>query len=190
MNKKAIIFFIIALILIIGGYFLVNYDFSNTESQKENSNGYLLKDGFSIKIPEGWEETQAITGISAMIIKKFEDHEEPELKNINFRSYFAVTYDKLNGKTIKQYAEYLEEEIVAVNSNFKVDKEEALIINANESYVVEGSLSQQGADFKLLAVVIKGKEDGVWIVSFNTGKNDWDKYSGLVSETIMSFTVR
>jgi hypothetical protein len=197
MNKKLHIF--LALIAFVAvffvGYFwgqnkikndLINR-LSNSVSQTAES---IDNAAFSINIPEGWMEQPSISGVTATIVKEIEEHEEPELKNINFKSYFMVTYDEMKDRTMPEYVEYIKEQVTNSIPDFVVDKEEVVEINGQEGYSIEGHERQQGADFKSLLVLVRDKADGIWLVSFNTAQKDWEKYTGTAQETINSFVVK
>jgi len=145
---------------------------------------------FKIDIPSGWMEQPSISGVTATIVKDIEDHEEEELKNINFRSYFMITYDEMKSRTMGEYVEYIKEQVIKSIPDFAVDKEEPMTIGSQEAYSIEGHERQQGADFKSWLVLIKDKKDGVWLISFNTAEKDWEKYLETAKATISSFVVK
>ncbi len=208
MNNKIIIFVIILAALAAGigiGFFIgknvknrtgieQNQQTQNLKPGDNNPTGakpsnLITKDGFSIKIPDGWKEAPAMSGVAAMIVNQNENPENPALKRINFKSYFSVTYDKLGTKTKEEYINYIKDEVVKNAPGFKFTSEKNEIINGQDGYALEGQVSQQGADFKIAMTFIKGKSDDMWMVSFSTGKDMWPQYAQLVDETIRSFTV-
>jgi len=145
---------------------------------------------FKIDIPDGWMEQPSISGVTATIVKDIEDHEEEELKNINFRSYFMITYDEMKSRTMSEYIDYIKEQVIKSIPDFAVDKEEPMTIGGQEGYSIEGHERQQGADFKSWLVLIRDKKDGVWLISFNTAQKDWEKYLETAKATISSFVVK
>lgn len=145
---------------------------------------------FKIDIPEGWMEQPSISGVTATIVKDFEEHEEEELKNINFKSYFMITYDEMKSRQMPEYVEYIKEQVVKSIPDFVVDDEKPMTIGTQEAYSIEGHERQQGADFKSWLVMIRDKKDGIWLISFNTADKDWEKYLETAKATISSFVVK
>ncbi|MDD5098144.1 MAG: hypothetical protein PHD31_00235 [Candidatus Pacebacteria bacterium] len=196
MNKKLHIAtsLIILIAIFYGGYVLgqnkIKNDLINRISNINQASKSIDNAAFSINIPDGWMEQPSISGVSATIVKDIEDHEEVELKNINFKSYFMITYDEMKSRIMPDYVGYIKEQVIKSIPDFVVDKEEPLQVNGNEGYSIEGHERQQGADFKSLLVLVRGKDDGIWLISFNTAQKDWEKYLETAKETVNSFVVK
>lgn len=136
----------------------------------------LDKEKFAIAIPAGWAEVPAMPSTSATVMFVKEEVTNETLKEINFKSYYAITYDTLNKRSLTGYSEYLKGTLqrLLIGMKFTWDKSEK--INELEARVIEAEATQKGADFKVLIFVIKGQNEDVWTISFNTGKDSWDKY--------------
>jgi len=74
-------------------------------------------------------------------------------------------------------------EIVFVNEN-------PGSIGGRDAYFIEANLTQQGVDYKVFLVLVRGKGDDIWTISFNTLESDWLKYKDLFYQTAESFEVR
>jgi hypothetical protein len=145
---------------------------------------------FTMDVPEGWMEQPSISGVTATIVKDVEEHEDEALNNINFKSYFMITYDEMKSRAMPQYVEYIKEQLRKSIPDIVFDKEESMKIGEQEGYLIESHERQQGADFKSLLALVKDKADGIWLISFNTAQKDWEKYSETAITTINSFIVK
>jgi hypothetical protein len=187
-------FFILIIILILAGAALAIYYFRGDkiypEEQKENQEAFIVKDDFSILLPEGWIETAGFQGVSAMAINADEEITDPEVEKINFRTYYSVTYDTLQSRTMESYAEYIKESLRQLLVDVDFVSEGTRELNGQDVYVIETELFQQGVDFKVLMFLIKGEEDDIWLVSFNTVKSNWDQYQDLFQKIAASFETK
>ena len=192
MNKKTIFIglTIILSILIVG--IVIHFNNRNTELELDDNNKeqeILEKDGFSINIPEGWEEIVGVSGISAMISNVNEENEGVALENMGFKSYFAVAYEDMPGIDPETYVAGVEDQIKVSQPDFKVISVTEEKINERDGYVIEGELYKEGSEFKIFMVVIKGISDNMWLITFNTGLKDWERYRNVFKETIESFNI-
>jgi len=192
MNKKTIFIglTIILSILIVG--IVIHFNNRNTELELDDNNKeqeILEKDGFSINIPEGWEEIVGVSGISAMISNVNEENEGVALENMGFKSYFAVAYEDMPGIDPETYVAGVEDQIITSQPDFKVISVTEEKINERDGYVIEGELYKEGSEFKIFMVVIKGIGDNMWLITFNTGLKDWERYRNVFKETIESFNI-
>jgi len=192
MNKKTIFIglTIILSILIVG--IVIHFNNRNTELELDDNNKeqeILEKDGFSINIPEGWEEIVGVSGISAMISNVNEENEGVALENMGFKSYFAVAYEDMPGIDPETYVAGVEDQIITSQPDFKVISVTEEKINERDGYVIEGELYKEGSEFKIFMVVIKGIGDNIWLITFNTGLKDWERYRNVFKETIESFNI-
>jgi hypothetical protein len=187
-------FFILIIVLILAGAALAIYYFRGDkpylEEQKGNQEAFIVKDDFSILLPEGWIETAGFQGISAMAINAEEEITDPEVEKINFRTYYSVTYDTLQGRTMEGYAEYIKESLRQLLVDVNFTSEGTSELNGQDVYIIETELFQQGVDFKVLMFLIKGEEDDIWLVSFNTTKSNWDQYQDLFRKIAASFKTK
>jgi hypothetical protein len=206
MKKKIIIISIFVLILIVGlgiGWFLSQGGYRGSEKTAQLNGGgddifqgatrqdeTLNRGGFSVLIPMGWKEVTAPTGVSAMVVNAGEKVNDPALQNINFRSYYSVSYDTLKEKTIEEYSAYIKNMVKEFAPDIIFTSEENIKINANDAYKLEADLNQQGADFKVLIFLIKGKDNDIWNMSFNSGAADWEKNKEEFDRIAQTFIIK
>lgn len=202
---KKILIIIVVLILIGGGvgigiYFLkvdkasdnrVDGDGSLTPGpQAPQGEENLAIEDFSVYIPEGWRKASPPQGVSAMVINAREEITEPAAKRINFRTYFAVSYDSLQGKSMEEYIQILKNGLIQTIGKIDFGEEQTMTVNGKEARAIDADIVQQGVAFKVLIVAIRGNGEDVWSLSFNTVKSSWDKYQNLFAEITNSFKVR
>ena len=208
MKNKVLIPVVILAILGIGvgtGYYVAKTNIfskpSSGESQEEfglspESNQVSLqeytleKEDFSINVPAGWKEASPPSGVSAMVVNVKEQPTEEAAKRINFKSYFAISYDTLEGKTREKYLEDYKHKLKEILPGIVFVSENSGSIDEKDAYFIEADLTQQGVDFKVFLVLVRGKGDDIWTISFNTLKSDWPEYKDLFYQTAESFKVR
>ena len=160
------------------------------EEEEEQKEIFLMKEDFSVLMPEGWKEITAFQGVSAMVVYADEEITDPGAQKINFRTYYSITYDVLQGRTVEGYAEYIKESLRQLLVDVEFVKEETIEINSQDVYTIEIEVNQQGVNFKVLTFLIKGKGDDIWIISFNTTESNWDQYQDLFQKIAASFEAR
>lgn len=154
------------------------------------SEGKLVTDDFEIIVPAGWRSTAPAIGSSATVIKADEQLDDPAAEKINFRSYFAVSYDLAQEKTLSEYTEAVRDQLRQLIPGIVFAGERDLVINGRAARAFEADFVQQGADFKILMVAVGGSGDDVWVVSFNTLQSLWDEYRETISEIAESFKLK
>lgn len=201
-NKKILIIsaIILLIIVVLGVWFYsdrtnglnLGKDNENTDMGQQNNaqNNMLVKEGFSIVLPQGWMEGGAIEGVSALAYKVNEKITDVAAKAVNFVSYFSIASDVSQGRNIAEYAEYTKTALrgVAPEINFVADKD--LTIDNRSAHAIEAELTQEGIDFKILLVMIQGEGDKIWITSFNTLKSTWNDYKEDFYQTANTFKVK
>jgi len=208
MKNKVLVSIIILLILGIGigvGYYVAKSNILNKPSAGEYqdrpslppeanqipSQEYTLeKEEFSINVPAGWKEVPPSRGVSAMVVNIGEQPTEEAAKRINFKSYFAVSYDTMAGKIREKYLEDYKQKLKEALPEIVFVNESPGSIGGKDAYFIEANLTQQGVDFKVFLVLVRGKGDDIWTISFNTLKSDWLKYKDLFYQTAESFQTR
>ncbi|MFA5021915.1 MAG: hypothetical protein WC508_02475 [Patescibacteria group bacterium] len=207
-NKIAIVVLIIAVIVIaagIGFYFIqknntpANYvedtmpsdQFgTNNQINSEQPQNKLVTDDFEISLPGGWRNTPPALGASVMAVKVDEKTSGPAAQKINFKSYLAVSYDTLQGKSLSEYLRGVQNQLQQTISSVVFAQERDTTINGKPARAFEASFTQQGVNFKLLMVAVKGAGDDVWIISFNTLQNTWGEYQEAFSDIANSFNLK
>jgi len=207
-NKIAIIVLSIAIIAIVGGigfYFIQknkapidsventapsSQTGTNNQVNSEQSQNKLVTDDFEISLPEGWQKTTPAIGASAMAVKADEQLNDPAAQKINFKSYFAVSYDTLQGKSLSEYLQVVKGQLQQTVPGVVFAQEHDTTINGKAARAFEANLTQQGVNFKILMVAIKGIGDDVWVISFNTLQSTWTEYQETFSDIANSFNLK
>lgn len=197
MNKKKIFFAIVALV-ILSGAALYEYGrrqqaAGTAEGQEESipkqgmsieldrdikSRDMIQKKGFEILKPSGWKEFGSPSPSSVMVSINQEEIEDPEARKINFKTYYSVTPDKLKGKDIKEHSQsfkgLLEKSKKLESIRYVSEKDTE--INGRKARLLELEARQRGIKFHIMIALIIGKEQTVWVVSFNTLEENWADY--------------
>ncbi len=160
---------------------------ANETGQPQNK---IITDDFSIDLPAGWKQTAPAMGASAMAVSANENINDPAAQKINFKSYFAVSYDTFQGKTMNEYVQIVKDALKQTIPSVVFTKDQDMTINGKSSHGLEAELTQQGVNFKMLMVIISGKGDDLWGISFNTTKSGWDGYKDVFYNTANSFVVK
>ena len=163
---------------------------TNKQTNTEQSQGKLVTDDFDVNLPAGWRQTVPAMGASAMAVNANESINDPAAQKINFKSYFAVSYDTLQGKSMSEYEQIVKSGLQQTISNVVFTKEQDMTINGKSAHALEAELTQQGVNFKILMVVVRGQGDDVWVMSFNTTKSSWDGYKETFYGVANSFNLK
>jgi len=207
--KNTILIIVVAVFLIIGGvigseiYLTKTHkgsvalapDSAAPESQTDSGAGgaaarLVVKDDFSLRAPKEWLEAGAPVGVSLMLVNNNEQTSNVAAKKINFRSYLSVSYDTLANNTKEQYLEILKSNLKQAIPGAIFTDSDSLLIDSRPTDVLEAEISQQGADFKVLMFVVSGEGKDVWVISFNTLKENGDNYKNLFYQIAESFKVK
>ena len=162
----------------------------NNPTNSEQSQSKLVTDDFEISLPEGWQKTEPVMGALAMAVKADEQLTDPAAQKIHFRSYFAVSYDTLQGKSLSEYMQGVKNYLQQITSGIVFAQEHDMIINDQPARAFEASFIQQGVNFKILMVAVKGAGDDVWVISFNTLQGTWTEYQKIFSDIASSFKLK
>jgi len=201
-NKKVLIISAIVLLIIVvlGVWFYfdrsnglnLGKDDKNSEMEQQGSsqNNMLVKENFSIILPQGWMEGNAIEGVSALAYNVNENITDAAAKAANFTSYLSIASDVSQGRSIAEYVEYTKSALRGVipEINFVGDKD--LTIDNRPAHAIEAELAQEGINFKILLVMIQGEGDKIWITSFNTLKSTWNDYKDAFYQAANTFKVK
>lgn len=204
MGKKTLVY-IVAILLTtlfvgVGIYFkkdgqLSNNDLNNGTVTDLNTpvageENVLIKDSFSISIPQGWEETQAPMGVSAIAVNTSEEVNDPAAQKINFRSYLSVSYDSLQGKNKEEYIKYVKSSLEQLSTDVNFIEDKQIMVGGKEAQAMEIEIIQQGVNFKVLLVLIWGENEDIWVMGFNTTKDKWGEYNSLFYQTASTFQIK
>jgi len=161
------------------------------EKRKESLQEILLvKDDFSLSLPKGWKETSAPAGVSAMATNIEEEIADSKAKRINFRTYVSVNYDSLNSRSKEEYLNFVKNSLIQTLPGITFTYEKTGSIDSRDAYFIEAEVRQQQIDFKILLVLIKGNDEDVWRLNFNTLKSNWIDYKELFYQTAETFKVK
>jgi len=195
--KKTIIFFVSGVIIFAAGglvgFYLairgIDFGFSAqpNEDRAAQEDATITREGFSITLPKGWKEVQPPAGVSLMAANSGEEIKDENLKKINFKSYYTVIYDNLQGRTLKEYVDYIKEMTTQYTPGLKFVSEEETAINDKEGYRLEAEVTQQGADFKVVILLVPGQNEDIWSLSMSTGVDDWEKKEEFFSDLAKTF---
>jgi hypothetical protein len=150
----------------------------------------IITDDFSIDLPEGWQQIDAVVGTTAMAVNMNENISDPAVQKINFRSYFAVAYETFEEGSIKEYTEVIKQALEQSIGSVVFTLEEDTTINGQPANQIEAEMTQQGVDFKVLLVIVKGHGDDIWTISFNTTESNWKEYKQIFYNTAKSFVAK
>lgn len=196
-KKKIIIIalIIIGAILVAGsGFYFLGKDKPVEEKIPENndqqSQSKIVTDDFDVVLPAGWEKIQPMMGTLAMANKADEKLNDPPAEKINFKTYFAISYDTSEVENLSEYMEMAKQQVLQNIPNAIFLNERDMTINERPAHVVESELSQQGVDFKVLMVIIAGEGDDIWGISFNTVESKWEEYEGEFFDIVESFNLK
>lgn len=156
-------------------------------SQLQNK---LVTDDFEMNIPSGWIQAQPMAGTSAIVVNTKESLNDPAVKKINFKSYFAVSYDVFQGKSLDEYSETIKNGLRQTVQGVVFANEHDIVVNGRPARAFEAEMSQQGVNFRVLMVLVKGEGDDAWVLSFDTTKSAWDGYAQTFSDIVNSFKLK
>lgn len=183
---------------------LQNSEFAETDSQNETlaenqaetnntiaGNNQLVTDDFSMELPPGWQKiVSTIAEVSAMAANPNEIINDVAAQKINFKSYLAVSPDTILGQTMEEYMQSIKAELQKSVPGAVFANENDLTINKQSARAIEANMTQQGVDFKVLIVAVRGNGDDVWVLSYNTVKSSWDGYAEAFAASAKSFVLK
>jgi hypothetical protein len=157
---------------------------------KEEERNVLANDDFSIILPQGWQGSPAPMGASAMAIKFNEEINDPAARKINFKSYFAISFDTLGDRSREEYVQYVKDSLNLLSPEVSFTQEKQIMVGKNDAYAVEIGIVQQGANFKVLMILVWGEEGDIWSLSLNTVEEKWDDYRSLFYQVALGFKIK
>lgn len=163
---------------------------TNKQINTEQPQSKLVTGNFEVNLPAGWRQTAPAIGASAMAVSVDEHINDPAAKKINFQSYFAVSYDTLQDKSMSEYLQIVKNGLQQTIPGVVFTKDQDMTINGRSTHAIEAELTQQGVNFKILMVIIAGQEKDVWVMSFNTTKSSWDGYKETFYSIANSFSLK
>lgn len=186
MKNKILIGAIVVVLAGAGAWFYFNQDKGGNLPEAN----LLERESFSVLMPEGWQEADTGDDFSAIVINNQEEVVNAKAQEINFKTYFAVNPDSLQGTDLADYIQLFKEQIVQMDVGAVFANEREISIDGREASAFEINMRQSEIDFKVLAVLVKGDGDDLWIITFNTLAENWDGYQNLLSQIVESFQLK
>jgi len=153
-------------------------------------NNKFVNDDFEIIVPDKWVKSESqIPGVTLMVVNVGENNNDENIKKINFKSYYAITYTTTE-KSLNDYLPEYESEIKSAVSNVIIGNISDGSVNNYPAKFLELNINQQNIDFKTFVALIKGEGNDVWILSFNTTTKQWSNYETLIPEILNSFKIK
>ena len=163
---------------------------TDNQTKTEQTQNKLVTNDFEISLPVDWKQTAPAMGASAMAINANENISDSAAQKINFKSYFAVSYDTLQGKSRSEYLQNVKNGLQQAISSVTFTKAQDTTIGGKFAQAIEVELTQQGVNFKILMVVVAGQGEDVWVISFNTTKSNWCVYKETFYSIANSFNLK
>ena len=201
--KKIIILIIMLVVFIVGlglGFYLgrrteifsvaLPFPFIESKAQKSATEETILdKDEFSTLLPEGWSEASAPTGTAFMAIDNQTEVTDPDAQRVNFKPYYAISYDVLGERSFEEYIEYIKQASLSLAPDTSFTFEDNQEGENYDTYFMEVEMSQQNVDYKVL-IVLNAKGPDIWALSFNTTKDNWASSKDLFYQIAESFEIK
>jgi len=162
---------------------------SQKTDQDYQSDAPYVGDDFTLIPPVGWIRTQ-ISGVLVAYQNSKETHPKGSAaEKVNFKSYFAVSFDKTNGQTLNEIVELVKNQTKGVAPAISFDSVLDGTIGGQPAKVLEASLLMQNINFKVvIAVAMKG--DKYFTISNNTTAEKWPEYQDIFYNVLNSFNFK
>ena len=164
---------------------------SGQEKKQTDKETLLVKDGFTVILPPGWQETPNFPEVLLMAVDAGEEIVNEKAREIGFRTNFSIKGDDLKKYdkeySIEEYASSIKTALIQAISGIEFTYEDQGIINNNNAFFIECQSTQEEIDFKTLLVFIEGNDDIIWALSFNALQNSWSAYQDSFYQIAESF---
>lgn len=149
------------------------------------------KETFSIDLPAGWEEAKEAAGTStAIAVNQAEIINDPIAKQKNFRSYFSIVGGETEEQNVAKQAKEFKKNFSGLITGVIFSEEKSREINGKDAYFMESKFTQQGIDLRVLIIFIKGKDQEMWRLSFNSIESQWEKNREVFYQVADSFIAK
>ncbi|MCX6737170.1 MAG: hypothetical protein NTX26_00270 [Candidatus Parcubacteria bacterium] len=189
--KKKILIIIVSIILISLGA-IVAYNFFNNKivsSMPLSRQGKIETNYFKLVLPSGWETQEPASENFVLIAYRKEDSKDSLARKINYKTSLFIAREELNGKTIVDYVAFLKESVQQKKENVLFHSENETSFNGQKAYLIDVELKENDIEFKSIFGVIEGKNQEVWVISFNTPKLDWITTAPQFYSILNSFSI-
>ena len=190
MRIPKIIRFLLIVGLILGGVYIFQvYQKSNNVPEEEliECERFLEKETFSICLPEGWAEVQPPEDALAMVSNTQKEVIDFEGEPIDFWGYFSIAQKDRGEKNLAEYVDFVKDSLTGAIPGINFTHQESATINNQTSYFIETEAGPADTDFKFLIVLIEGKNDTAWTITFTSIKRIWLDYKDLFYNTAKTF---
>lgn len=198
MKSKIIISIVAIAVLVLGAAgFLFYRNFFDKPAQEPVQSpeetpqeSTIIKDGFSIILPVGWQEINNNT-VLMMAVDTENEIVDPALEKIGFQTNFSLKKDNFSKYAgiddMQAYVEDIKVSLVQMISGIKFTAEEKGTIDGRPAVYIECLSTQREISFKTLLVFVGGQDQDVWAISFNTSEYLWPSYRDLFYHIAGSF---
>lgn len=177
--KKFLLIFLIVLIAVVAGVFLLKKD-----------ERVISKTDFSIRMPQLWQETEAMEGVLAMATAANNSSNSTANSYIEYLTVTKAT-DNLEGHKISEYGKYVEDSLAAISSESKVISKVEEKIGRRDACLMEiNAVNVVDSNFKSLMALVVGNNGDIWVVSFSCSPEAWETYKPMFYESVRSFVVK
>lgn len=191
--KKNILIIIIAVVVVLAGALCYSFEkglISIPQMGQEAEQAKLVNDDFEMTLPSGWKQSQESMGAIAMANNPDEKIDDPAAEKVGFKSYLAVSYDGLAERDMSGYMNDMKSELSRLIANISLGEEKDLTVNGRPAKSIELEMDKEGAMIKAMIVAVEGKNKDVWMISFDTTKNSWEKYKQSFLDSVNTFTLK
>lgn len=191
--KRKIYITLISLFLIIlgGGLTYLAFNSRIQASIPLSRQGKIETSYFRLVLPSGWE-TQEPAPEKFILKATYVKNNSKDLlaQKINYKTNLYIAQEELDGKTMSNYIKLLNEKVQKMKNDSTIHSENETAFNGNKAYLIDIELKENGIEFKSIVGVIQGKNDDVWVISFNTPKLDWITTASQFYGVLNSFTLK
>lgn len=138
---------------------------------------------YNLILPTGWQTAQEDDRQSIFIYIN-------EMPENDFKTYLSISQDQIQDDTFADYIGYLKNQIKESAPGISFDNENNIKINGRDAFAMDGYVRQNNTDFKILTVAIKGENNDIWILNFNTTKNKWENNALIFEQILNSFNIK
>ena len=144
------------------------------EGDGTDNHPYVGED-FTFIPPAGWIQANLPGVLVAYQNMQETQPQGSAADKINFKSYFAMSFDNANGRQIDQIAELVKQQTKSVAPTVSFVSETDGQVDNQPAKFIEADVLMQDVNFKvLLLIILKG--DKYYVLSGNTTAEKWPDY--------------
>lgn len=165
-----------ALILIFG---VLCFFYGKSIDKLDVKEGYYAMQGYSFKIPEGWQETNELGPIAFLNVSE-NNGDNP------FKSYVFLISEELKGRSPKQYFDYIKAKVKESSENVEILEEK----DEGSFHIIIAKVFENENEYIIAMALRKGVSDTYFVVSLNSLESNWETTKPIFEETYRSFKLR